>query len=191
MTKAELRALMRKRRRALSAEQHNRHAQNFLDNVLSTRQYRRTFSLACYMPVSGELDTRPLMHHALSSGRHVYLPVIDGRNMWFARWHGEDLPVDRASRLPQPLKRMRRLQNVRTLDMVILPLVAFTEEGTRLGQGGGYYDRTFAIQRHLDWRRPALFGAAHHFQQTEAIPEDPWDVSLSGIITNREIIVPN
>lgn len=182
---------MRERRRAVSDEQHRRHAHSFLDNVLTTRQYRRSSALACYMPVSGELDTRPLMHHALTSGRHVYLPVIDGRKMWFARWHGEDLVIDRASRLPQPHKRMRRLQNLRTLDLVIVPLVAFSEKGARLGQGGGYYDRTFASHRHLNWRRPALLGAAHHFQQAQAIPEDPWDVPLSGIITNREIIVPN
>ena len=178
---------MRKRRRGLSAEQHELHAHAFLLNVLATRHYRRAKAIACYWPVSGELDTRPLMQHALDSGRELYLPVVDGEAMWFAQWHGEELPTDRASRLPQPLKRSLRLLNVRTLDLVIVPLVAFTKKGTRLGQGGGYYDRTFASQHQQRWRRPVLIGAAHHIQETEQIPKDPWDVPLSGIITNHNI----
>lgn len=182
---------MRKRRRALSPEQQHLHGQHFLDNVLVTGHYRRARALACYMPVNGELDTRPLMHHSLETGRDVYLPVIDGGDMWFAQWHGESLSVNRTARLPQPAKRSQRLQNTRALDMVIVPLVAFTEDGTRLGQGGGYYDRMFAHHRYTRWRRPALIGAAHHIQQTETIPRDPWDVSLSAIITNRNIIMPN
>ncbi len=182
---------MRKRRRALSSEQHHQHGQQFLDNVLGTCQYRRASSLACYYPVNGELDTRPLMHHALDSGRDVYLPVISGGHMWFAQWYGEDLHVSRSARLPQPLKRSRRLQNTRVLDMVIVPVVAFAEDGTRVGQGGGYYDRIFARQLHTTWRCPPLIGAAHHFEKTEHIPGDSWDVRLAGVITNRTLNVPN
>jgi len=179
---------MRKRRRSLPLDVQEHHGQAFLNNVLTTRHYQNSNALACYMPVSGELDTLPLMQYALASGREIYLPVIDNAAMWFTRWHGEELPIDRASKLPQPLKRQTRLLNVRKLDLVIVPLVAFTRDGTRLGQGGGYYDRTFAFQREQTWQRPVLVGAAHHVQETEQIPLDPWDVPLSGIITNREII---
>ncbi len=189
-TKSELRSRMRKRRRALPPEVQAEHSQSFLNHVLTTRHYQNANSLACYMPVMGELDTRPLMHHALASGRAVYLPVIENSTMWFARWYGEDLPIDRASNLPQPLKRNTRLQNVRTLDLVIVPLVAFTRTLSRLGQGGGYYDRAFSYQRFQRWRRPQLIGAAHHIQESGQIPLDPWDVPLCGIITNRDIIFP-
>ncbi len=188
MTKSELRSRMRKRRRALPVDVQNHHGQALLNNVLTTRHYQNSNALACYMPVSGELDTHPLMQHALASGREVYLPVIENTAMWFTRWYGEELPLDRASKLPQPLKRHTRLLNVRRLDVVIVPLVAFTRNGTRLGQGGGYYDRAFAFQLEQRWRRPVLVGAAHHIQETEQIPFDPWDVPLAGIITNREII---
>ena len=188
MTKSELRSHMRKRRRALSQNEQDHHGQAFLNNAVTTRLYQNSNALACYMPVFGELDTLPLMQHALASGREIYLPVINNAAMWFARWHGEELPIDQASNLPQPLKRQTRLLNVRNLDLVIVPLVAFSRNGMRLGQGGGYYDRTFSYQREQCWRRPVLIGAAHHVQETEQIPLDPWDVPLSGIITNREVI---
>lgn len=129
------------------------------------------------------------MAHALDTGRAVYLPVIDGSAMWLARWYGARLPLDRASGLPQPLKRQRRLLSIRSLDLVIVPLVAFARDGRRLGQGGGYYDRMFTCHRNQFWKRPTLIGAAHDFQEYGTIPSDPWDVPLSGIVTNTETIL--
>lgn len=176
---------MRRRRKALDGPTQARHAFAFRERMIQTPVYQRSRRIACYSPVSGELDTHPLMAHALETGREVYLPVIVNHQMWFSQWRGEPLPVDRASGLPQPLKRAPRLANVRRLDLVILPLVAFSPAGDRLGQGGGYYDDLFAFQNRQQWRRPVMVGAAHDVQQCITVPSDAWDVSLAGIVTNR------
>ncbi|MEM7082853.1 MAG: 5-formyltetrahydrofolate cyclo-ligase [Pseudomonadota bacterium] len=184
-SKQSLRTQLRRRRRELDARAQKQRGESFKQRVLRTPEYQRAGAIAGYMPVHGELDIRPLLRSAIENGRAVYLPVIDGASMWFARWNGRTPPIDRTSNLPQPLKRDTRLLNARQLDLVFVPLVGFTAQGARLGQGGGYYDRMFAVQKGARWRRPTLIGAAHDLQQVAHIPTDPWDVPLPCIITNQ------
>ena len=74
----------------------------------------------------------------------------------------------------------------RRLDLVIVPLFAFDARGTRLGTGGGYYDRTFSFAASsAAWRRPALIGVGYAFQQHERLERAPWDVPLDGAVTDR------
>ena len=68
------------------------------------------------------------------------------------------------------------------LDIIFLPLVAFDEHGTRLGMGGGYYDRTLAHHRPT-----LLIGAAYEFQRQAWIEREAWDVPLAAIITEQTI----
>ena len=66
---------------------------------------------------------------------------------------------------------------------VILPLLAFDGAGTRLGQGGGYYDRTLAALRASG---PALaIGLAYAGQQVDRLPCDAHDQRLDGVITEN------
>ena len=71
--------------------------------------------------------------------------------------------------------------NTRALDLVLAPLVAFDDQGNRLGMGGGFYDRHFGnLPQCL---RPLLVGVAHEVQCADALPAAPWDVPLDGILT--------
>ena len=65
---------------------------------------------------------------------------------------------------------------------MLLPLVAYDLSGTRLGMGGGYYDRYIDALAH----RPRLIGIAFQVQQSEdALPCEPWDIPLDGVITEQ------
>ena len=71
--------------------------------------------------------------------------------------------------------------NTRALDLVLAPLVAFDDQGHRLGMGGGFYDRHFGgLPERL---RPLLVGVAHEIQRADALPTQPWDMPLDGILT--------
>jgi 5-formyltetrahydrofolate cyclo-ligase len=66
------------------------------------------------------------------------------------------------------------------LDCVLLPLLAFDKYGTRLGMGGGYYDRFFSSE--VD--RPYLLGVCFDAQQSiEPLEKSHWDVALDAVIT--------
>ena len=67
------------------------------------------------------------------------------------------------------------------MDVVMLPLLGFDRLGTRLGQGGGYYDRVLSRCRFRPWR----IGLGYVAQQVEALPREPWDQRLHAVLTER------
>ena len=68
-------------------------------------------------------------------------------------------------------------------DLILIPLLGFDSRGTRLGYGGGYYDRTLAASS----TRPRLIGFAFAVQQLDLIPHGPHDVPLDAVITEQGI----
>lgn len=178
---------MRGRRRALTHRDLDQRAQVIASHLLRARVFRSARSIAAYFPVRGEADPSLVIEHALALGKRVYLPVLSRRgDLCFAPLDA-DTPL-RRNRLgiPEPDVQPRMLARPRDLDLVLTPLVAFDRSGTRLGMGGGYYDRSFAYLRHrLHWRRPRLIGYAYGFQEVPALERAEWDVPLSGVVTEQ------
>ena len=72
----------------------------------------------------------------------------------------------------------------RSLDWIILPMVAFDAEMHRVGMGGGYYDRALAFARHSHaWSQPRLAGVAFARQQVANLHANPWDIGVSRVFT--------
>lgn len=69
------------------------------------------------------------------------------------------------------------------LNVILMPLLGFDKLGTRLGYGGGYYDRTLALLT----KRPRLIGFAFALQELEHIPREAHDVPLDAIVTERGV----
>ncbi len=77
-------------------------------------------------------------------------------------------------------------------DLLIVPVVAFDSGCTRLGYGGGFYDRTLQILRARSKhtaRRPVAVGFAYSDQEHPAIPRDAHDQRLDAIVTEAGVIV--
>ena len=72
-----------------------------------------------------------------------------------------------------------------TPDVVFAPLLGFTEEGDRLGQGGGHYDRWLA-----DHRQTIAIGLAWDAQHVDALPSEPHDVRLKAVVTPTRFYGP-
>jgi 5-formyltetrahydrofolate cyclo-ligase len=87
-------------------------------------------------------------------------------------------------RIAEPVANSKRQRKVWALDLVLLPLVGFDEQGGRLGMGGGFYDRSLAyLQRRKNWHKPTLLGLAHECQKVDRLPLASWDVVLQGTVT--------
>jgi 5-formyltetrahydrofolate cyclo-ligase len=67
---------------------------------------------------------------------------------------------------------------------VLLPLLGFDAAGTRLGMGGGYYDRSFAFRQGRA-APPLLVGVGFACQELPALAPEPWDVPLDALLTER------
>jgi 5-formyltetrahydrofolate cyclo-ligase len=139
-----------------------------------------------YWAVGGEL---PL--HAVQSGLapslRWCLPVLheDGRLRFRAWSPGEPLAGNRFG-IPEPAEGP--LLEPAALAVALLPLLAFDPRGQRLGQGGGWYDRSFAFRLRspagaADAPPPRLIGIAYAWQQVESLAAAPWDVPLDAVAT--------
>ena len=88
--------------------------------------------------------------------------------------------------IPEPDITPRKRCPTRSLDVVLMPLVAFDESGNRLGMGGGFYDQTFSYKsRSGNVSKPFLIGVAYEFQRVDSLPTNWWDISLDGIVTEK------
>lgn len=141
--------------------------------------------IAAYLPnqKDGELDSIPCVQRLWVMGRTVSVPVI-GRNAGFMDLYrlrpATKLVLNRLG-IAEPEPGTLHV-NVRSVALMLMPLVAFDDAGTRLGMGGGFYDRFLgALPPAL---RPRLVGIAHEAQRSaEPLPRDRWDIPLDAVIT--------
>lgn len=133
-------------------------------------------TVALYRAMGSELDTDALANVLHQAGRRLCLPVVVERDaaMIFRLWApGEPLELDAAG-CPAPLP----LGEVVTPELILTPLLAYDAHGGRLGQGGGYYDRTFAVLPEA--RR---VGFAYAGQQVDRLDLEPHDMRLHGVLS--------
>lgn len=136
-----------------------------------------------FWPFRGEPDLTPVLKRLHEAGREIYLPVLRSPDMVFGRWH-PDIAM-RPNRFGIPEPHSADVCSADNLDWVLMPMLAFSSTGTRLGMGGGFYDRTFGFLLQSDQAlKPVLVGVAYSLQEAPSLPLDRWDVPLSFVMTD-------
>jgi 5-formyltetrahydrofolate cyclo-ligase len=181
----EAKALLRRRARAargaLSPEARAEASVAICRNFFEGVALEPEEAVAAYWRIRDEVDCQPILVRLMDSGQTVILPVVAGT----------DQPLDmRVWEAGTPLYEAgfgtlapAELAPRREPDVVLVPLLGFDAAGTRLGYGGGYYDRTLAQLP----RRPKLIGLAFSAQELDAIPREPHDVPLDAVITEHGV----
>ena len=160
------------------AEDYANAACHFFGGPLANWHGTRKPVVAAYWPMSHEFDCRPLMGYLHEAGYRLVLPtVLGGRVLSFRSWsHGLTLEPDTMN-MPSPAASAETV----TPDIVIVPLLAFTRRGDRIGYGGGYYDATI---RDLRQAGPVLAaGLAYAAQEIDDLPTEPHDEKLDWMVT--------
>jgi len=183
--------MMRARRQALSTQECRRAAQGLAQQLTRLPAYRSNRRVAMYFANDNELDPSVAMSHAQDCGKQCFVPVLYPgclRKLWFAPVLEKQNYAPNKLGIPEPTGSSRHWLSPMQLDLIVLPLVAFDQNGNRIGMGGGYYDRTLAyLQQRKIWRRPQLVGIAYEFQCLDSIDTDNWDVGLQTIVTESNI----
>jgi 5-formyltetrahydrofolate cyclo-ligase len=145
----------------------------------------RGVPLAGYMPIRTEVSPLAAMAEASAHGP-VAVPVIQGEGLplEFSRWRPDGALRDGPFGAQVPM-----VDDFFDPEIVIVPLVAFTRAGDRLGYGGGFYDRT--LERLRARRATLAVGFAYGAQEAETLPMEPTDQPLDLIITESEVIEPS
>jgi 5-formyltetrahydrofolate cyclo-ligase len=185
--KAALRRSLRAKRRALSAPQRIEAALAMAAHLRSLPAFDPAARIAGYWAVGGEMPLLGLFAPPRPSAYHLPCLGEDGV-LHFAAWSPGQILAPNSHGIPEPLAEAPRLAAAE-LDLVVLPLLGFTRAGHRLGQGGGWYDRSLAFLRQQPRpARPLLVGAAFALQEVPEFAHEPWDVPLDYVATERELI---
>ena len=111
-------------------------------HLTAAPEVRRAATVAAYVAVGTEPGTAPLLHALLAAGKRIVLPVLlpDGDLDW-ATYVGDQGLAPAARGLLEPVAQRLGVDAVATADVVLLPGLAVSARGERLGRGGGSYDR--------------------------------------------------
>lgn len=135
--------------------------------------------VAAYHPIRSEIDPLPLARAIAAHGAMMALPAVTEAGIEFRAWRdGDVLTKNGKLGIAEP-------EGPEVVpDLILVPLLAFTREGDRLGYGAGHYDRYLAA--HPDVR---TVGLAFAEQRVATLPLEPHDVRLDAILTPQEYIV--
>lgn len=176
--RSALRKELRVRRSGLSSDVQRQNATAVRDHLIATRILERVDRVACYWATRGELDLKPTIQYLQSKRIEVLLPVISDRDMRFAPLVNESNLAPNAYGILEPTDSKKSVLSPN--DLILVPLVGYTQTGHRLGQGGGYYDR---LLKGLSQR--IAIGVAHSIQLTDEFNPQDHDEPLDAVVTEN------
>ncbi len=187
--KADLRRLMRARRRARSSSEQGRLAEGLLGQARRRPELAGATVVTGYVALPGEPDLGLVLAWLAENGARVLLPVVtvadDGSPA--LAWADADDGLAPGASTPTGARILEpqglRLRDPGRVDVVFLPGLAVDHRGRRLGQGAGYYDRT--VQR-LGWYGPdgpRIVAVVHDDEVVEQVPAEAFDTRAHAILT--------
>jgi 5-formyltetrahydrofolate cyclo-ligase len=151
-------------------------------------EYQAARAVLFYLDVRAEVRTRHYLPTALGHGKKIVVPYcVEGEELELFHLESMDELVVGMYKILEPRPDLRELPakrvDVRTLDLVMVPGVAFDRRGGRMGHGKGYYDKL------LEHARPdtPLVALAFECQFFPELPMQPHDVFMDKIITEKGV----
>lgn len=149
------------------------------DNLRKIDFYRNARIIGGYHAVGSEVHTRDILQEILNAGKDLALPKVEKDDLAFKKISSfSDLEVGNFS----VMEPKERCETVKKLEVILVPAIALTREGYRLGYGFGYYDRF------LHEKRSKKIALSYSKQIVKSIPHDSHDVKVDCIVTEDEII---
>ena len=182
--KKGLRQKMLAMRRALSANETESRSSSLKENILSLPEYKNAKKIMAFLAMKGESNLDGFIRQALLDGKEVYIPVCLPERQMEA---GRLIDMEHFEKGPLGLRNLPagyEVTSPESLDLVLIPGLAVSQEGIRLGMGAGYYDRSLA-RVPFENRVAALWD----FQVIPDIPSEPFDQKIAKIVTDKSVIV--
>lgn len=129
-----------------------------------------------YWPIKGEIDLMPLLREFSAQDYHIALPVVVEKEKPVEFWKWQpDMSMSRGFwGIPVPPNRDPVVP-----DIILVPLLGYDDACFRLGNGGGYYDRTLAAMRN----KPLCIGVGYAFTRQQTIFPQEHDIRMDVIVT--------
>lgn len=183
--KTRLRVWLRARRTATETKAAKQSSAAIVQNLLQSALWRQAGTVFCYVGDvrRGEVDTLPLLNAALEEGKTLAVPLCTGPGVMEARIlrAAEALRPGHCGLLEPPAESAPLLPG--RIALCVVPCLSAAPDGTRLGYGGGYYDRF------LPQAENAVYAAlCRTAMLLPALPREAHDVRMHCVVTERGIV---
>lgn len=148
-------------------------------------EYRKARVIASYVDKGNEVQTRPLIRKALASRKNVLVPIVnkERRNLDFSEIKNLDELVPGAFDIPEPKPDYRRLTDMETIEVVLVPGIAWDFDGYRVGWGKGYFDTVLKLLPD----KSAAVGLAFDLQVVDRVPRAQFDLPVDMVVTETKV----
>lgn len=175
MNKKELRAMIRDKKRAMTAADIDSRSAALTEKFQATQAYQNARTIYGYLPYNQEVRTVPLLEQALKDGKKVAVPKVYGEEMKFLYLDDLSLVSKGYAGIPEPIADEPEADDKTAL--VLMPGLAFDPQGHRIGYGGGFYDKFLS-------REPGhpTVALCYDFQVLEHLETEEFDIPVDLVI---------
>ena len=177
--KARLRKQLLDARDALSPDFIKITSKEVQDNLRKIEFYRNAKTIGAYHSIGSEVQTQDILQEILNAGKELALPKVVKNDLVFKKITSfSELELGNFS-VMEPKDRCETLNN---LDVIIVPVIAITKDGFRLGYGFGYYDR------YLRNKKSITIALSYAKQVIKSFTHDDHDIKINFIVTEDKVI---
>ena len=175
MDKSDLRRQIREQKRAMTEQQIEAASTRLGELFAATEQYRNAKTIYGYLPYNQEVRTVPMLERAIRDGKRVAVPKVYGDEMKFIYLTDMSQVGKGYAGIPEPVADAPVADDPTAL--VLMPGLAFTKKGDRMGYGGGFYDKFLASER----SHPTV-ALCYGFQILEQLPTEQYDIPVDLVL---------
>lgn len=175
MDKTALREKIRRQKRAMTEEDIVRRSEKLSELFVASSAYQNAKTIYGYLPYNQEVRTVPMLEQALKDGKRVAVPKVYGDTMRFLYIEDFSQVEKGYAGIPEPIFDGPVAEDQTAL--VLMPGLAFTKNGDRMGYGGGFYDRFLAEEP----SHPTL-ALCYDFQIFESLPTEEFDIPVDTVL---------
>ena len=172
--KRDLREILEQRRRVYDASKAELDSQTLIKRISQLPQFQQAQTVMLYMPIHNEVNLKGLLD-LYAGQKTLLLPVTHRHSMQAHPYAGEENMKRGKYRVVEPTTPPYK----GSIDLILVPGVAFDKQMHRLGRGGGFYDKF--LRRHPQAMK---IGVGYDFQiYKKGIPHSLLDITMDAIIT--------
>lgn len=188
--KAEIRRLILGQRELMTPEDVAVRSKNIHERLYSLKQFIEAKVIMAYASFRNEVDTIPIIEKCLKSDKKVFLPLVDRFSKNLLVYNIRDFSTDTnigSFGIMEPKTECEQITTFDSIDICLIPGIAFDCFGNRIGWGIGYYD---LFLKNLP-QKTAKYGLGYDFQLIDRFETTEKDIPLDALITESKTLFFN
>ncbi|MGM0501707.1 MAG: 5-formyltetrahydrofolate cyclo-ligase, partial [Bacillota bacterium] len=173
-------------RKKLSDQKVSEKSKKIAEKLFNNSVFQEAETILIYINFKNEVKTKKIIKQMLKENKRVIVPITDQAEKRLYLSELKDFNQELSSGaygILEPKEEYRRFVAPQELDLIILPGVAFDQQGNRIGYGGGYYDRLLTAVPHVK-----TIALAFTEQIIDKVKTSVYDQKVEQIITDKRVV---